>query len=163
MEYFVVGKIQNTHGLKGELKIKSLSDFDRFIKGNKLYIEYKKEMIEVICHQKRHQEQILIVSFENLLDINLVEKYKGCYLYIDKDSQTPLKEDEFYYHELIGLAVYNQHGEYKGEVQEIREVPQGHLLVIIVDGKNKLVPFRKEFVVEVTKKCIKINEIEGLL
>ncbi len=163
MEGLIVGKIVNTHALKGELKIKNLSNQDRFYKGAKLFIEYKNEYIEVTVKSVREQASLLLVSFENLNDINLVEKYKGCNIWIDKDSLGELPEDEYYYYELIDLDVYNEDGELKGTVKEIREVPQGQLLVIDCNGKDKMIPFRKEFVVDVKEDRIIIHEIEGLL
>jgi len=163
MDGLIVGKIVNTHALKGELKVKNLSNQDRFYKGAKLFIEYKNEYIEVTVKSVREQAPLLLVVFENLLDINLVEKYKGCNIWIDKDSLTDLDDDEFYYYELIGLDVYNEQGQLKGVVESIREVPQGQLLVIDCNGTSNLVPFRKEFIVDVLEDRIIIHEIEGLL
>lgn len=163
MEGYVVGKILNTHGLKGDLKIKVLSDSNRFFKGSVLHIEHKKEFIEVEVLSQKSYDNHLLVRFKNLEDINLVEKYKNSFIWIDKDNLTELDEEEFYYHELVGLPVYNQNNELRGNVSSVREVPQGHLLVIEINGKSKFIPFRKEFVTEVTKDKVIINEIEGLL
>lgn len=163
MDGLVVGKILNTHGLKGELKVKNLSDFDRFYKGSKLYIEYKREFISVEVLSVKDYDNNLLITFKDLLDINLVEKYKGSYIWINKDNLGSLDEDEFYYYELEGLEIYNEDGILRGIVSEVRKVPQGEILVVNVDGKNKFIPFRKEFIKEVTEDKIIIHEIEGLL
>lgn len=163
MNYYTVGKIMNTHGLKGELKIKVVSDFDRFQKNNRLYILYKDEYIPVYVLNKQDYNQNILVRFKDLEDINLVEKYKGSNIYISEEDQGKLDEGEYYFHELIGLEVINDRADHRGKVVEIREVPQGHLLVVEKeDGKKALIPFRDEFVGKVTKDRIIIKEIEGL-
>ena len=97
------------------------------------------------------------------LRINLVEKYKGYELFISEDEQQPLDDGEYYFHELIGLDAYNDRADYKGKVIDVREVPQGYLLVIKMEnGKKALVPFRDEFIGKVTKERVIIKEIEGL-
>ncbi len=163
MEGFVVGKILNTHGLKGDLKIKVLSDFDRFYKGSILYIEFKKEMIKVEVLSSKDYDNSILVRFKNMEDINLVEKYKNSFIWIREEDLTELEEDEFYFHELVGLPIYNQENQLRGTVKEVREIPQGHMLVTEINGKNKFIPFRKEFVTSVGEDKIVINEIEGLL
>lgn len=163
MEYFVVGAIQNTHGLKGDLKIKNLSDFERFKKGSRLFINQRNEYIEVVVQNAKKLDDIYHVRFVGLEDINLVEKYKGCLIYIEKDDMGELGEDEYYFHDLIGKHIINQDNVQRGIVEGIREVPQGHLLVVNVMSKNKLIPFRKEFIRDVLEDKIIINEIEGLL
>ncbi len=162
MEYFVVGKILNTHGLKGDLKVRNQSDFDRFYKGAKLSILFMNNYIDVTVISVKEQDRNLLVRFKGLEDINLVEKYKGCLIYIEEENLTILQEDEYYFHELVGKEIYNQENVLRGVVSEVREVPQGHLLVVVVNGKNKFIPFRNEFVKEVGE-VIKIEEIEGLL
>ena len=47
MDYLNVGQILNTHGLKGELKIRNISDFDRFLPGNTLYILHDNKYVMV--------------------------------------------------------------------------------------------------------------------
>lgn len=163
MKYYRVGVIFNTHGLKGDLKIKEYSDFDRFQKGKRLYINYRDEYKEVIVKQKSEYGQNILVRFEGLEDINLVEKYKGSTVYISEEDQGELEDGEYYYHELIGLEVVNDRADHRGYCVDVREVPQGHLLVVKKDdGKNALVPFRDEFIQKVTKERIIVKEIEGL-
>lgn len=163
MDYLLVGKIQNTHGLKGALKVKSNSDFNRFEPGTKLYIKYKNDFIPVTVKSASETPTLLLVTFEDLLDINLVEKYKGSDIVIDKNDLDELPEDEYYYYELIGLDVYNQDGVLRGKVDGIMSLPQGDSLEVLVDGKKKTIPLVEAFVKEILEDRIIINEIEGLL
>ena len=61
MDYFRCGKILTTHGIKGDLKVLSLSDFDRFQKGKRLYIKHQGKMEEVM----RLNEVIYLTKPEN--------------------------------------------------------------------------------------------------
>lgn len=157
---YEIGRIANTHGIRGELKIKTDSDFDRFVKGKVVYIDYKNERIELLIKSVRETKDYLIVKFDGIDDINLVEKYKGLSIFTDEAPM--LHEDEYHYQDLIGLSVYNQHNQKVGVVNDIIEVPQGHLLQIKTETKMALVPFVGAFVKDISDVII-IEEIEGLL
>ena len=86
MDFLNVGIIQNTHGLKGELKIKNLSDFNRFTEGSILYISHDSTNIKVEVLKARETQNYYLVVFKGLEDINLVEKYKGDKILISKDD-----------------------------------------------------------------------------
>ena len=164
MKYYIVGQIVNTHGLKGEVKINSETDFDRFKPGNILYIKRQNEYIKVVVATHRVHKGLDLVSFVNYQDINLIEHFKGCTLVIDDTQLEELAADEYYFHDLIGKKVYNQNNEYIGDVCDIRDLPHGEILEIKRENKkNGLVPFNKEFIIEVLEDSIIINEIEGLL
>ena len=163
MEYYRVGKLLSTHGLKGEIKVKVISDFDRFYKGSILYIYHRNEYVKVEVKDSKDYKEGLLVVFKGLEDINLIEKYKGEEIFIAEEDQGELEEG-YYYHELIGKNVYNQDNVLRGVVEGIDEVPQGCLLCVKVDGKIKKIPFVEGvFIKEVKEDSIIINEIEGLL
>lgn len=163
MEYFRCGKILTTHGLKGDLKIQILSDFDRFSIGKRLYIKHKDEYVPVIIDKSSNFGKNLLVRFKDLEDINLVEKYHSDELYVSsEDRKDELAIDEYYYTDLLGLEVINQDGKSRGFVKEIKELPQCDYLYVENQGKFSYIPFLEEFIIEVNDKII-INEIEGLI
>ena len=96
MEKVKVGKIIGKHGLKGELKIRSNSDFGavRFKKGNSLYIRYQGVDLEFVIVSSRIHKGNYLVAFKDNQDINLVEKYVGSFVYGLKDDEL-LDEDEY--------------------------------------------------------------------
>ena len=159
--YFKCGKILKTHGVKGELKVKPLTDFDRFTSGNKLYINHQYSYIEVTVDTVRDFGEDLLVTFKDLHDINLVEKYHGDEIFVHKDDREELDEG-YYYNELIGKKVINQNKEDRGIVKTIINYPQADYLEINYNNKKHLVPFIDEFIIEVTDDYIMVNEIEGL-
>ncbi len=162
MNYYRCGKIMTTHGIKGDVKVKVISDFDRFFKGSQLYIFHQNEYIPVIVEKASDFGKYVLVSFQNMLDINLVSKYHLDDIFVSEEDRTPLEEDEFYYSDLIGCKVYNEKQEFRGVVEEIKEMPQCDYLYIAYNSCHYYVPFINEFVIEVGKNII-IHEIEGLI
>ncbi len=163
MKYFKCGHIMTTHGLKGALKVKNLSDFDRFHKNSRLYILYKDEYLEVNVKSVSNQDDHLLVTFKDLEDINLVEKYKNTDIYVSElDRVNELDDNEYYYSDLIGKKIINQNNEVRGIVKEVREYPVCHYLVISYNDKDVLIPFLEKFIKDVNSDSIIIDEIEGL-
>ena len=162
MNYYRCGKIMTTHGIKGELKIKVTSDFNRFFMGSRLFIYHQREYIPVIVERASEFGKYLLVAFKDLNDINLVMKYHLDEIYVSEEDREALQEDEYYYSDLIGCEVYNQDQVFRGVVEEIKEMPQCDYLYVAYQDKHYYVPFIDEFVLEVSKHII-IKEIEGLI
>ena len=167
MDLVKIGGIANTQGLKGTLKVKSFTDFkkERYKKGNTLYILFKGEYIKVTVESMSSMKNLEYIKFVEYNNINDVEKFKGSELYISKEDIHDLNSlDDFYYTELIGMDVYQD--KLVGKVIDVKEFPQAEYLVIEVENKKDiLIPFIKEFIIEVDKQknIIKIVELEGLI
>ncbi|MDY0338583.1 MAG: ribosome maturation factor RimM [Acholeplasmataceae bacterium] len=161
---YKIGKITNTHGIKGEVKIFNMSDFNRFSVGKEIYVLQKGEKIYFTIERIRTQKNILIIKFKGYDDINLIEAYKGLELYSDDLVTDELEEDDYHYSDLIDLDVFDLNHQKLGTVKSIIPVPQGHLLEILtIEGKKALVPFNQAFIENVLKDSIIIKPIEGLL
>ncbi len=169
MEYIAIGKIVNTHGLKGELKIESWSDFDeiRYAKGSTVYIDYQDELIEVHPVSYRVHKGYALVAFEGLQDINLVEKYKTCEILIADSDRQDLPEGEYYVDELIGMTVKDEEGNLIGTVIDVEETrgAQNNLRVERKGMKDALIPYVPEFIIDINDEegVITVHVIEGLL
>ncbi|MGN1399440.1 MAG: ribosome maturation factor RimM [Erysipelotrichaceae bacterium] len=165
MEYLRVGNIVNTFGIKGELKVKSLSDFqqERFKKDQQLYIKYHDEYIAVIVNSYRLHKGFVLVSFKDLLDINLVEKYKNCDIFISKDDISLLAKGEYYFFQLRGCQVYHDNQ----LIGEVTAVEGQYQTLLRIQGKDKevLIPYVASFIksVDIQANRIDIDVIEGLL
>lgn len=169
MEYICIGKIINTHGIRGELKIQSMSDFDeeRYQKGNEVFIAYENEYVPFKVKSYRRHKGFPLITFENHEDINQVEKYKGSYVYIDKAKRPSLPEGQYYRDELTGLKVINEEGNDIGIVTDVED-SSGHYTNIRVSRKGMsdvLIPNIPEFVKDINlqDKIITIHAEEGLL
>lgn len=167
MEYIKIGKILNTRGIRGELKIKSFTDFqsDRYQKGNTIYIYFEDKYLEFEVKQYRPYRNTDLLVLKGFEDINLVEKYKGSEIFVSADDETTLYEDEYHLSEIINLEVY-QNDILIGHIVDVKTYPQCDYLEILTekDGK-KLIPFLDEFVltVNIEEKRIEIATMEGLL
>ena len=158
MELIRIGKIVNTHGIKGELRLLSRFPYkDKvFIKEMNIYIDKKNR--EVINTYRRHKnfEMITLVGYSN---INDVLKYKGKNVYVNKDD---IKLDNNYLDEdLIGLSAY-ANDEYKGLVNNVERYDKMTLLVIVNGDKEYLIPYDLIDRVDINDKKMYIKNIEGL-
>lgn len=146
MKYIFIGRIVNTHALKGEVRIVSDFEFkDRIFKENTLlYIGENKDK-EIIETYRKHK-QFDMVKFKGIDYINDVLKYKGSKVYID-ESILNLKDDEILISELINMDVYNDN-KYVGKITEYRSDNGNNMLRV----NNKLIPYNKDFITKIEKE-----------
>lgn len=146
MKYIFIGRIVNTHALKGEVRIVSDFEFkDRIFKENTLlYIGENKDK-EIIETYRKHK-QFDMVKFKGINYINDVLKYKGSKVYID-ESILNLKDDEILISELINMDVYNDN-KYVGKITEYRSDNGNNMLRV----NNKLIPYNKDFITKIDKE-----------
>ena len=156
-----VGTITSTHGIRGEVKV--IGDNPCFSKDFEypLYIDTV-PVTRVHIKSVKNQNGKLIVGFKEFDNINQVECFKNMAILAMRDTLGELEEGEVYLQDLIDMEVYNEDGKYIGDVIDIREYPQCYYLVVKNGEKQHLIPFIKEFVVDVTDEII-IHEMEGLL
>lgn len=158
-----IGKIVNTHGIKGELRVLSNSDFIdvRFKPNAKIYIDNNEYIIE---DGYLHKNFVIIklLGFDN---INDVVKFKNKDIYGDILDQDVLEEDEYFNQDLEGCSVYNQDNQLRGEVIEVMIGGIYNMLRIKGDNTKGIVPFNNQFIknVDINNKKIVINEIKGLI
>lgn len=160
-DYIYVGKIVNTHGIKGEIRI--LSDFEMkdrvFIPGMTIYIGRKKE--KEVINTYRHHKNFEMITMKGYVDINEVLRYKGLYVYIRKED-LKLDSNEYLESDLIGLDVIVE-SQNKGTVKDIRDSGNNKFLVISYLDKDYFIPFQKEFVqVDIENKKVYITPIKGM-
>ena len=136
-DYLNVGKIVNTQGIKGEVRVISKTDFpeERYQKGATLLLfQEKKAPIELVVKSHRKHKNFDILSFEGHPNINDVEKYRDGILKVAKDNLAELAEDEFYYHQIIGATVYDETGSELGKIKEILSPGANDLLLPYIEG-----------------------------
>lgn len=170
-EYLNVGKIVNTQGIKGEVRVISKTDFseERYQKGNRLYLfQENKQPIELIIKSHRKHKNFDILSFENHPNINDVEKYRDGILKISKDEIGELEDNAFYYHEIIGLEVFDETGASLGKIKEILSPGANDVWVIGSNqkgAKDILIPYIESVVkeVNVSESKVVVEIPEGLI
>jgi len=165
---FTIGKIINTHGIKGEVKVKQITDFiERFNEGSIVYlIDQHDEAHQLEIDGSRTQKNLLLLHFTGYNTIEAVEPFKGLSLKIKENQLTDLEENEYYYYEIIGCSVYTMDGEEIGIIDSILS-PGANDVWVIKDNQKKdiLIPYIEEVVkiVDVENKRVIIEPMEGLL
>lgn len=164
MEFVKIGKIINTFGIRGELKVDIYTDFvdERYKKGSTVYIGDDK--LAFVMDSYRVHKGFLLIKFKDIDDINLVEKYKNMFIFKSSDDIKPLK-DGYYFSDLKGLDVYDDDDKFIGKVLYVQEGIKNNNLRVKVNDKEVLIPFIPVFIksVSLDEKKIVINNIEGLV
>ena len=149
METVKIGKIVNTHGLKGELKIIPSTHFieERFGKGASILIRKDSVHVHAKVERMRADRGMVYVVLEGLNDINAVD------------------EDEVYYSQLMDCEVYTRDAVYVGRVVDVIETGANAVLRVQRESDSVLIPYVKAVVtaVDVEEKRIEIEAMEGLL
>ena len=164
-----VGKIVNTHSLRGEVKVISSTDFEeqRFEKGTELLITRGNQVVkEVTVESYRTHKNNLLVKFVGIDSIEEAEKLKNLQIKIDSDNIGELEENEFYFHEIIGCEVFDENGKSLGEISEILTPGANDVWVMkSQNGKEILIPYIEDVVkkIDVEHKKIDIEVMEGLI
>lgn len=150
----LIGKYVNTHGIKGEIRIKS--DFkykDKvFFIGNKLIIDNREYEITSYRVHKEYD----MVTFKGINDINEIISLKGSLVYV---NEVNLNESEYLDSDLINLDIY-MNGILKGSVTDIRYLNKDKKLLEV---SGKLIPFELVENIDFKNKRIDIKEVIGLL
>lgn len=168
-EFMNVGKIVNTHGIRGELKIMPLTDFPevRFAKNAELYL-FTPDNHSVLVHVEsaRLHKNMYIVRLKEYGNINEVEKFKGSIAKVSKENLAELEENEYYFHQIVGCTVVTEEGENLGTISEILTPGANDVWVVkTAAGKEILLPVIDDVVldVDVNEKLVKVHLMEGLL
>ncbi|SDJ72867.1 ribosome maturation factor RimM [Sediminibacillus albus] len=166
---FNVGKVINTHGIRGEVKVLRITDFEeRFAEGRQLYWtgEDQTDPVTLVVDGHRRHKNFDLLHFEGYDSINDVEKLKNGMLKVTEDQLTPLEEGEFYYHEIIGCGVHLSSGEHLGVIKEILSPGANDVWVVQRKGqKDLLIPYIEDVVKEINidNSKVVIEPMEGLL
>ena len=163
MKYLYIGKIVNTHGIKGEIRILSNFKFKEkiFIKGMKIYIG--KNKVEETINTYRHHKQFEMITMDGYSNISEVLKYKQQQVYINKDD-LKLDSNEYLDEDLIGLNV-KVNNNIVGSIKRIEKNPHQDLLVVKTTKKDCLIPYVSDIIEEINFKegYISIKDIKGLI
>lgn len=166
-EVLLVGEIVAAFGIRGQLKVRSLTDhvahLRRKIKtvyvGPKLKPYQIKEVFE-------HKPGLLVFSFEGIATRTDAEGLRGSEMFILESQAVPLAEDEYFIHDLYGMQVLIEGGELLGTVREVLQTGANDVLVVQREQQPEaLIPIIHDVIVEMdtAQKRLVIRLIPGLL
>ena len=166
-EYFEIGQIVNTFGIKGFVKVNPFTDdLDRFEELKSVFVVKNKEMIEMQIEEVKYHKHLVLIKFKGIEDINMAEKYKGCYMKIKRENARKLPKDTYFIADLIGIKVYDEDGNLLGKVDDIYNNKVHDIYVVKDDlGKQILLPSTKEVIkqIDVDNDKIVVHLIDGLI
>ena len=166
-EYFEIGQIVNTFGIKGFVKVNPFTDdMERFEELKSVLVVKNKQLVEMQIEEVKYQKNVVLIKFKGIEDINMAEEYKGCYIRIRREDARKLPEDTYFIADLIGLSVYDDNGKLLGTVNDIYNNKVHDIYVIKDDlGKQILLPSTKEVIkqVDIDNDKIIVHLIDGLV
>ena len=158
-KYIEAGRINNTHGVNGELKIEVWVNSPEFLKKcGRVFIDGKPYRFS----SAKLQQRFLIAGLEGIEDINSAMVFKGKTVFIDRED-APLKKGSYFLQDLIGCRVETEDGSFVGILEDFIESPAN--LVYLVRGETEhLIPDVPEFVLSADpdRELITVKLIEGM-
>ncbi len=159
MEYVIIGKVRDTFGTKGELKVIPIAPEDVFKDLKKVYLKRAGGgYVPFQVGSLRKHGEFIIVKFKGYDSVNKVEQFKGAHLFLPEDELPRRNEDEFYLYELIGMKVVTDKGKELGRVKRVEDF--GVYDMLILEDERIMVPFVGDIVLRVDRdeRLIEVKE-----
>lgn len=154
--YLTLGKLRRAHGVKGEIPLEIYSDMLELLSPEGLvYVGETHQAL--IIQTTRWKNDLLLLKFKDLNDREIVSKLTNEYVYVRVDQLPALSEEEFYYHQLLGLKVHEEDGNYLGKLTEILKTGANDVYLVMSDeGEEVLIPAVEDVILEIDLEQQKI-------
>jgi 16S rRNA processing protein RimM len=170
-DWIVIGKVVAAHGIKGEVRVLSYSDFpERFEVPGKRWLSASEEAtpqpVEMLSGRcLPGKTNVYVLRLEGISDRTAADALRNNLMIVQKRDRPHLEPDEYYISDLIGCSVFEQAtGKYLGEVTDV--IPAGNdLLEVKKEGKMALIPFVEAIapIVDLPQKRIEVAPPSGLV
>lgn len=166
-QFFRVGVITSTHGVRGEVKVfPTTDDAARFKDLKKVLLDTGKERIPLEIQQVKFFKNMVILKFKGYDSINDIEIYKGKDLLIPREDAVKLGPDENFIADLIGLSVITDEGAALGQLVDVLQTGANDVYVVKTpQGKELLLPAIKQCILNVDLEAMQmtVHVLDGLL
>lgn len=166
-QFFRVGVIANTHGIRGEVKVfPTTDDAGRFKKLKKVILDAGKEKINLNVESVKFFKNMVILKFKEYNNINDIECFKGKDLLVAREDAVKLEEGEYYIADILGATVILENGETFGILEDVLQTGANDVYVVKTeDGKEVLLPKIDECVkkLDIENKIVTVHIMKGLL
>lgn len=164
---FYLGYVKRVVGLQGELEIwLDVDDPTKYKKKESMLLMLKNNLVPFFISQLQIRAKSAVVKFNTINSAMEAETYVGSEVYLPLTELPPIKgKNKFYYHEVVGYSVHNQHDEPIGVLKDIIDQTIQPVMSIDNKGIEILLPLIDEFLVSVDKenKILKVSPPEGLI
>lgn len=166
-EYFEIGQIVNTSGLKGILKIKPFTDdIKKFSNLKTIYIKTKSGLTEFKIEQVRYVKNMVMLKLTGIDTVEEAEKYRNLYIKVLRDQEEELEEGSYYVVDILGCKVNTDANQELGKIVDVFQTGSNDVYVVKDEqGKQILLPAIKQVIknVDIKNKIITVHLLEGLV
>ncbi len=166
MKYLEIGKIVNTHGLKGELRVVPYTDDpSRFELLKQVEVIKKNDILKYEIQRVKYQKSFILLKLADVDTIEAAEKLKDTVIRIPYEMGLPLEEDEYFIGDLYDIRVETEQGEFLGEISDIIFTGANDVYVVSKTGsKDILLPALKSCIlkVDIANNIMIVKLPEGL-
>ncbi len=166
-EYFEIGQIVNTSGLKGVMKVKPFTDdITKFSNLKTIYVSIKKELKEFEIEQARFSKNMVFLKLKGIDTVEQAEDYRNLYLKIKRNKDEKLEKDSYYIVDILGCKIITDEGKELGDIEDVFSTGSNDVYVVKDElGKQVLLPAIKDVIkkVDIKNKVITVHLLEGLL
>ncbi|MBR1598619.1 MAG: 16S rRNA processing protein RimM [Lachnospiraceae bacterium] len=150
-DMFQVGIITSPHGVRGEVKVfPTTDDNKRFKKLKECFIEYNNELMPVKACGCKFFKNMVILKLENFDNMNDVEKFRKCKIFVDREHAVSLDKDEYFVADLLGISVADENGNVLGALEDVIETGANDVYVVKNEsGDEILIPAIKDCILDV--------------
>ncbi len=165
-QYITIGKIVNTQGHRGEVRVIPLTDFpERFDAMKKAFLDLNGKTMQMSIEKIYPHKKFIIIKFAGIDDMNAAETLKNATILISRDELMPLPEDTFYIFDIVGMEVFTDGGRRLGQVQDVLQTGANDVFIVEGEGRRPLlIPALKKVVrnVDMEQKKMTVCLPEGL-
>jgi len=162
-----IGALGAPFGVRGQIKLHSISSHPEYlIRHLRTVFIGPKRIPHQVTRLFMHKPGLLIIQLQSITDRDAAAALRGAEVYIAAGDAAPLADDEFFYHDVIGMQAITESGEGIGEVRDILETGAGEIAVIRRRGRaDALVPMVRDFIIaiDLIERRLVIRPIAGLL
>ena len=166
-DLFRIGSVSTTHGVHGEVKVyPTTDDPGRYKKIKEVILDNGKEKKTAHIEQTKFFKQMVIVKFKECNSMDEAEKLRGYELYVTREHAIPLKKNEYYIADLIGMKVMTDEGSELGIIDDVLQTGANDVYVVKQpSGKEVLLPAIKDCIlsVDVEAGLMEAHVLDGLL
>lgn len=161
VEYLQIGKIVNTHGVKGELKIVPLTNNPhRFDDLEWVFIEKDGMMKKHTILDVKYTKGSVILKFSDIDTMDAAEKYRESFVLVDRKNAVKLPEDSFFICDILGSSVIDEKGNLLGHLEDVLQTGSNDVYIVKSEsGKELLIPALKSVVSRISKEEQRIDVI----
>ena len=166
-EILQVGVITSTHGLRGEVKVfPTTDDAARFRRLKEVILDTGEEKMLLEIQGVKFFKKFVILKLKGIDSIDEAEKYRRKSLFVTRKNAVPLRRDEYFVADLVGLRVIDDMDQELGVLTEVLQTGANDVYVVkMKDGQEALIPAIKQCIlnVDVEGGLIRVHILEGLL